>query len=182
MSLKTVVIGALGLGIIITALAVALSFFVGNQADVPTLLLNTIDLKQKLDDPVVRAKAVTNIDDAVRSLRNDAISESWQTVLSCLQQGCVPDDYFNFIAVVIQEKKEEAVNSDLIFNILIVQRYWGGENIVEFSKALAAANDEVEQLRSKAASDKWSDIVECNGACPEKDDLFFEMIKIVLQS
>jgi len=182
MSIKTVVIGVLGLGIIITALAVALSFLMANQADVPTVILNAIDMKQKLDDPVVRAKAVTNIDEAVKTLRNDAISESWQTVLSCLQQGCVPDDYFNFIAVVVQEKKEEVLSSDLIFNMLVVQRYWGGENIVEFSKALAASNDAIEQLGSKTASDKWAEIIACNGACPEKDNLFFDMIKIVLQT
>ncbi|MEM4263472.1 MAG: hypothetical protein QW666_01070 [Candidatus Woesearchaeota archaeon] len=180
MSVKTVVIGVLGLGIIITALAVALSFLMENQADASTLVLNVIDLKQKADDSVARAKAVTSIDKAVKSLHNEAISESWQTLLECLQKGCVPDDYFNLIAVIVQERKEEIANSDLIFNILVVQRFWGGENIVEFSKALAAANDAIEQLGSKTASNKWSEIIACNGTCKERDDLFFDMIKLII--
>lgn len=181
MSVKTVVIGVLGLGIILAALAVALSFFIGNQADASTLVLNVIDLKQKTEDPVARAKAVTSIDRSVKSLRNEAILESWQTLLGCLQQGCVPDDYFNLIAVIIQERKEEITNSDLIFNILVVQRFWGGENIVEFSKALASANDAIEQMQSRTASQKWDELVACNGVCEGRDSLFFEMIKIVLQ-
>jgi hypothetical protein len=178
MSLKTVVIGTLGLGILVTAIAILLSFTTG-ESQVPELIPTIVKLHQDRENPVEKAKDITRIDEIVVDIDNTAITDSWHSMLTCLKENCVPDDYFNFIMIIINEKSHELKYSNLVTNILITQRYWGTENIVEFSKALTAANTDVESLHDTAISGKWQQIVECNGECPEKDDLFFEMIGLL---
>ena len=178
MSLKTVVIGTLGLGILVTALAILLSFTSGTD-QTPELIPTIASLYQHKADSVTRAKDITKIDEIVTDLDNPEITDAWMSLLDCLKENCLADDYFNFIMIIINEKSSDIKYSNLLTNILITERYWGTENIVEFSRALTAANTDIDALHNKEASDKWQDIVECNGACPEKNDLFFDMIQIL---
>ncbi|MBD3303869.1 hypothetical protein GF343_01890 [Candidatus Woesearchaeota archaeon] len=178
MSLKTVVIGTLGLGILVTALAILLSFTTG-ESQTPELIPTIVKLYQNRDNSVEKAKDITKIDEIVTDIDNPEITEAWLSMLDCLKETCVPDDYFNFIMIVINEKGHEIKYSNLLTNILITQRYWGTENIVEFSKALTAANQDIDALHNKAASSKWNEVVECNGVCPEKNDLFFQTIGLL---
>lgn len=178
MSLKTVVIGTLGLGILVTALAILLSFTTG-ESQTPELIPTIVKLYQDRDNSVEKAKDITKIDEIVTDIDNTEVTDAWLSMLDCLKETCVPDDYFNFIMIVINEKGHEIKYSNLLTNILITQRYWGTENIVEFSKALTAANTDIEALHNKAISSKWKEVVECNGVCPEKNDLFFQTIGLL---
>lgn len=178
MSLKTVVIGTLGLGILVTALAVLLSFTAG-ESTTPELIPTIVKLYQDKDNSVEKAKDITKIDEVVTDIDDTSVSEAWYSMLDCLKGTCVPDDYFNFIMIVINEKSHEIKYSNLLTNILITQRYWGTENIVEFSKALTAANTDIEALHDKTISAAWQDVVDCNGVCPEKNDLFFQMMGLL---
>jgi hypothetical protein len=182
MSLKTIIIGALGAGIIITALAVLLGLMTGG-ASASDLILKTVNLRENIDDSVARAKDISMIDDMVNSIGNEAIAEGWQSMLGCLQTRCVADDYFNFILLVIQEEGDEACHSDLLTNVIVTHRYWGtNESIVEFSKALTFTNDAVESLGVRDVSKQWEEIVKCNGVCAQKDALFFNIVTLILQS
>lgn len=176
MSLKTVVIGTLGLGVLITAVAILLSF-TGGPDQTPELIPTIVQLYQHKDNSVEKAKDITKIDEIVTELDNTQITDAWLSMLDCLKEQCVPDDYFNFIMIVINEKSHAVQYSNLLTNILITQRYWRTENIVDFSKALTAANTDIDALHNKAVSDKWDDIVACNGVCAEKNDLFFQLIQ-----
>ena len=178
MSLKTVVIGTLGLGILVTAIAILLSFTSG-ESPTPELIPTIADLHQHRINSVEKAKDIAKIDEIVTDIDNTAITDAWLSMLDCLKEKCVPDDYFNFIMVVINEKSHDIKYSNLLTNMLVTQRYWGTENIVDFSKALTAANTDIEALHNKAVSDKWQEIVDCNGVCAEKDSLFFEIISIL---
>ena len=178
MSLKTVVIGTLGLGILVTAVAILLSLTSGTD-QTPELIPAIASLYQHKDDSVAKAKDITKIDEIVTDLDNPEITDAWLFLLDCLKENCLADDYFNFIMIIINEKSSDIKYSNLLTNILITERYWGTENIVEFSRALTAANTDIDALHNKEASDKWQDIVECNGACPEKNDLFFDIIRIL---
>jgi len=178
MSLKTVVIGTLGLGILVTAIAVLLSFTTG-ESQTPELIPTIVKLYQDRDNSVEKAKDITKIDEIVTDTDNTEITDAWLSMLDCLKEKCVPDDYFNFIMIVINEKGHEIKYSNLLTNILITQRYWGTENIVEFSKALTAATKDIEALHNKEVSAKWQEIIECNGECPEKNDLFFQTIGLL---
>jgi hypothetical protein len=178
MSLKTVVIGTLGLGILVTALAILLSFTTG-ESQTPELIPTIVKLYQDRDNSVEKAKDITKIDEIVTDIDNTEITDAWLSILDCLKESCVPDDYFNFIMIVINEKGHEIKYSNLLTNILITQRYWGTENIVEFSRALTAANTDIEALHNKAISSKWQEVIECNGVCPEKNDLFFQTIGLL---
>ena len=169
------VIGTLGLGVLITAVAILLSF-TGGQNQTPDLIPTIVKLYQHTDNSVEKAKDITKIDEIVTDIDNTAVTDAWLSMLDCLKEKCVPDDYFNFIMIVINEKSHDIKYSNLLTNILITQRYWGSENIVEFSKALTAANTDIDALHNKAASDKWDEIVACNGVCPEKNALFFELL------
>jgi len=180
MSLKTVVIGTLGLGVLITAVAILLSF-TGGTDQTPELIPTIVQLYQHKDNSVEKAKDITKIDEIVTDLDNTQITDAWLSMLDCLKEQCVPDDYFNFIMIVINEKSNDLTYSNLLTNILITQRYWGTENIVDFSKALTAANTDIDTLHNKAVSDKWDDIVACNGVCAEKNDLFFQLIQTLYQ-
>jgi len=175
MSLKTVVIGTLGLGVLITAVAILLSF-TGGPDQTPDLIPTIVKLYQHKDNSVEKAKDITKIDEIVTDMDNTAVTDAWLSMLDCLKEQCVPDDYFNFIMIVINEKSHDIKYSNLLTNILITQRYWGSENIVEFSKALTAANADIDVLHNKAISNKWDEIVACNGVCPEKNDLFFGLL------
>lgn len=180
MSLKTVVIGTLGIGILVTALAVLLSFTAG-ESQTPELIPTIVKLYQHRDNSVEKAKDITRIDEIVTDIDNPEITDAWLSLLECLKSNCVADDYFNFIMIIINEKGHEIQYSNLLTNVLITQRYWGTENIVEFSKALTAANEDIDILNNKAVSNKWDEIVNCNGVCPEKNDLYFDLIGLLYQ-
>jgi len=53
--------------------------------------------------------------------------------------------------------------------------------LLEFSRALSMANEDIEELASKKTRNAWQDVVECNNTCPEKDDLLFDLIETLVQ-
>jgi len=106
MSLKTVVIGTLGLGILVTAVAILLSFTSGTD-QTPEMIPTIASLYQHKDDSVARAKDITKIDEIVTDLDNPEITDAWMSLLDCLKENCLADDYFNFIMIIINEKGEQ---------------------------------------------------------------------------
>ena len=121
MSLKTVVIGTLGLGILVTAVAILLSFTSGTD-DTQELIPTIAALYQHKDDSVAKAKDITKIDEIITDMDQPEITDAWLSLLDCLKDKCIADDYFNLIMIIINEKSHRIQNSNMLTNILITQR------------------------------------------------------------
>lgn len=164
---------------------VALVFFVKqvffSSPSATELMLNTIALRST-NDTVQRANLISDMDDMVRGLENDGITAQWGTLSNCIAtNGCTQDDYFDFLMIVAIERQDDVPNAALIANVIMMNRYWGNaEKIIEFSKALSEANDQVEALQLKSVKNKWQEAVYCDGKCPTYHALFFDFIKLLL--
>ncbi len=145
------------------------------------LILNTIALRNT-NDTVQRAGLIADMDGMVQALENDGIAAQWGTLSNCVAtDACTQDDYFDFIMMVAVEQKDDVPNAGLIANVITVNRYWGNaERIIEFSKALSQANDQVEELQLKTVRNKWQEAVYCDGKCPGYHAIFFDFIKLLL--
>jgi len=178
MSIKTVVITSLSIGILLTVFVLAYNFFTPVDVAQP-LVLSMVELRNSAGDPVRKAKLVAGIDGLIAD-SSETIQDQWGYMVECLPTGCVDDEYFNMILVVVQEEQEKLPQANTITNIIIAHRLWGGESVVEFSKALSEASDAVDLAKSKQVRNKWNEIVECNGECAQMNDLFFEIISLLL--
>ncbi len=153
----------------------------GSEPSVTELMMNTITLRST-NDTVQRAELVTDMDEMVKRLKNDAIRAQWLTLTSCIAgNACTQDDYFDFLLMIAIERKKEVPHADLIVNVITANRYWGNtEKLLEFSKALSVANDQIESLQIKPIANKWQEVVYCDGKCLNYHDLFFEFIRLLL--
>ena len=59
-------------------------------------------------------------------------------------------------------------------------KYWGGEDVVKFSKALTTVDKTVDELGARTITDAWKKIVECDGKCPSKAQLYFDLIEEIV--
>jgi hypothetical protein len=145
------------------------------------LIEGTIKLRG-MTEAVPRAALITQMDDNVRAIDNPAITAQWTVLSGCVAgSACTQDDYFDFLLMIAMEEPDEVPNSELIVNLLTVNRYWGQpERIIEFSKALTVANDQVRALQMQAIEGKWQEVVRCDGKCPEYHDLFFELVRLLI--
>lgn len=166
----------------IVFLTVLIAFLFSGGGPAPgDILLSTIIL-HSTNESVARAELITAIDTAVKGTSNDAISAQWNTLTQCIaDNSCTQDDYFDLVLIIAIEKKDDVPHAGLISNAITVNRYWGNqERILEFSKALSDANAQVDLLASKPVTNKWREIVACDGKCPEFHNLFFEFLRLVL--
>ena len=173
------VIGALGLGILLIAIILAYTIFSATEVAQP-LIVNVAELRNSAGDPVKNAKLVAHIGDLAAD-STELVQDQWSYMTECLPTGCVDDEYFNMILIISQEYKDELQYADLISNSIIAHRFWGSEDVVEFSRALSEANDGYSLIKSKQVRNKWNEIVECKGECAHMNDLFFEIILLLLE-
>jgi len=179
MNTKTVVMTALSIGILIAAIALAYNIFSSKDVAQP-LTTNVVELRNSVGDPVRKAKLVSNIDD-LASYSTEAVQDHWAYMTECLPAGCADDEYLNMVLIISQEQEEEMPQAEVITNVVVAHRFWGGEDVVEFSRALSKASDSIDLIKSKQVRSKWNEIVECNGECSGMNDLFFEMILLLLK-
>ena len=149
-----------------------------NSDDTQDVVLNIVSLRKGPPEIVKRAALITQTNLMVRKMGSRRIQNDWEGLSECMPKGCTDIDYYNFLVTVITQKKVK--HSDLIYNLILTNKYWGTNEIIDFSQALTKVNEEVEALGSREVSKNWSEIIQCDGKCPEKDDLFFQMIKLTV--
>lgn len=146
--------------------------------DTQELILNVVSLRKGPAEVVKKSALITKTNAIVRQIGNKRIQNDWDGLTECMPKGCTDVDYYNFIVTVITQKKVK--HTDLIYNLILTNKYWGTNEIVDFSQSLTKVNEDVERLGSREVSKKWNEIIECDGKCQDKDDLFFLMIKTVV--
>lgn len=171
----------IGVGVAVVAVvALGLYWYWGSASDAQQLILNTVALRKGPPEVVKRSALIAQTNTLVEGMGNKRIQGEWDGLAQCMAKGCIDPDYYNFIITVTTQKR--VANRDLLYNLILANKYWGTNEIIDFSQALTKADTAVEQLGSREASKKWNEIVECDGKCPEKNDLFFEMIKLVVMA
>lgn len=180
MNVKRAAIWLIGI-LVIIALVVGAVQIIRGPPPAKDLILNTIAL-QSAADQVAQAKLITDMDKMAKRLDNPAITTQWVSLTACAaQKACTDDDYFNLVYAAAAELPEHVPNAQLVLDLVAANRYWGSERIVEFSKALASANDQVAALQVSAVSTQWDNVVACAGTCPEYHQNFYELIRLIVQ-
>lgn len=174
------VLGILGILLIIIAVIISLSVFV-KEPSVKPILAKSIELRNATD-PVRKAKLITDLDSVISESKNENLVSQWGRMTECLSTRCPDEAYFDLTLITLAQYPEDFPESELLVNVIAVNKYWGdNEHLLEFSKSLSAATDKVSELKSKNAKKIWDQIVACNGVCAQKNDLFFDFIKVVSQ-
>ncbi len=170
------------LGIIVFLSAVVLGFkILGSNAPINPIISDTIDLRNA-EDPVRKAQLITELDDLVQQAENEDVSEQWSRMTSCLATSCPDEAYFDMILVTVAVYENKIPQSALLINLIATNKYWGDpEQVIEFSKAMSTADEQVNELDSRNAAKIWSEIVACNAVCPERNDLFFDLINVIVR-
>lgn len=177
------VIAVIGVMILFAAIFALVSVLSSNVTIQP-LIQSTIKLRSNVADPVLRAKAITELNDIVQELDSPGINDGWTVMASCVPsaEGCSDDDFMNFIISAVNDREKDLTYGAVLKDIIITHRYWGDtENVIEFSQALTNVNTAINGMHASSALNAWNKIVECNGVCPEYDNLFFELVEVVSQ-
>lgn len=175
-----IVLAVIGIVIVAVAAVLVVSVFAGDPP-AKELILKDIELRNS-KDALDRASLVTNLDNLVLDADNDAVTEQWQRMLECLSSACPDEAFLDMALVVTSEFESEFDESALLINVIATAKYWGKpENMLDFSKALSIANDQIEELGLRNAEKTWQDIVECNNECPERNDLYFDLIGSIVK-
>jgi hypothetical protein len=86
------------------------------------------------------------------------------------------------VLVTVAQFEDQIPESAVLINIIATAKYWGNpEHLLDFSKAMSMANEQIELLDNRKVEKLWQLVVECNNACPEKNDLYFELIGTIVQ-
>jgi len=167
--------------IVLAALGIGVKQMFFGSPSVSLLMLDSITL-YGTNDTVKMAELITDMDESVAQLKNDGISAQWSTLTDCIAGGvCTQDDYFDFLLIIAIEKPGEVPHAPLVMDVITTNRYWGNkEKIIEFSKSLSSANEEIELLGLKTVRNKWQEIIYCDGKCREFHPLFFEFVRLLL--
>ncbi len=145
------------------------------------LMIDAMTLRTT-NDTVGRAEIITEMDRQVGMIQSQGISAQWASLNSCLAaNSCNQDDYFDFLLMVSVERAKEVPHSAVIVNAITANRYWGNsEKILDFSKALADANQQVDDLDLRTIKNKWQEIIQCDGKCANFHNNFFDFIRLLL--
>ena len=171
------VIRSLGLLLVVGAVIAGFYFFKVNTAQI---VVNVVNLRSPMLGTVERSNLVSLTDDLISSVNNPKVSESWNRLIGCFDKGCEDKEYFAFLYTLVTE--EEVPHRVLLSNIIVIQRYWGtDENILTFSRALTDVHKGVSGLGSSKVNEIWDKVVDCDGKCVERNDLFFSLVKEVVK-
>jgi hypothetical protein len=147
------------------------------------LLLEILDLRESYidSDTIKTAELVTKIDKDIASLDNNPIIDNWETMtLSLARKTCDNDNFLDFIlTIALEGNKIGLVNGELIVDILTASKYWNTDHTVKFSQSLTSANKAIADINNETISSKWDEIVACDGICPDKDNLMFDIIGLI---
>lgn len=149
--------------------------------DPSNLVVKAIELRNAKTD-IERANLITDIDDEVAILGNVKIKDQWDRMLSCLSEICPDDAFFDLVLVATVSYETSVPNSATIINAIATIKYWGiSEQMLDFSRAMSSANDQIEESDNRAAKKLWDQILACENTCAEKNDLYFSLIKVLVQ-
>lgn len=166
---------------VVVVVAIVIANVLSSNAPVQPLIYKSIALRGAVD-PVDRANLISDIDDLVVQADSEDVSEQWDRMMQCLSSACPDEAYLDIVLVVVASFESDIPQSALLVNVIATAKYWGdGEHLLDFSKALSIANQQVDELDDKKISKSWESIVECNNVCAEKNDLYFEFIELVVQ-
>lgn len=167
--------------LVLLGVILLIASLLGSNAPVKPVLIQGIELRSA-QDPVVKAQLISDLDDLIAQSENEALSDQWDRMLECLGTKCPDRAYLDFVLVIAAAFEDELPQSALMINIIASAKYWDDpEHLLEFSRAVSLTNDQIDALENKKASRQWQDVVECNGTCEQKYDLYFDLIKTVAQ-
>jgi hypothetical protein len=164
---------------IILLVGILLYKIVSSEPAIKPLANNIISLKFT-ENPLEKAKIVSSTDNLIKRIENKEISKQWEGITKCITESCPDKRYFDFLIVLFTQYKKEIPRSDLILNILAIERYWGTEEVITFSKAMTYTDEEIEKLQSRTIKKKWEEVLLCNNICQNKSDLFLDLIKNII--
>ncbi len=170
----------LGILVVIGAI-ILIASLMGSNAPIKPLIAQGIDLRNA-KDPVQKAQLITDIDDLIAQTESEELKDQWERMMECLGTKCPDQAYLDLILVTTVNFENDLPESSLLINIIATAKYWNDpDHLLDFSKALSLANEQIDALEDKRARKQWQSVVECDGKCSEKYDLFFELIRTVLQ-
>ncbi|MBI4146428.1 hypothetical protein HY489_03765 [Candidatus Woesearchaeota archaeon] len=175
----SVLLSALGIFIVVLTVVVVAGVL-GSDAPVKPIILKSIELRSA-DDSLTKANLISDLDDMVAQADNQDIKDQWDRMMGCLATNCPDEAYLDMVLVTVAAYENELPESALLINIIAAGKYWNDpEHLLDFSRALSIANDQVDELESKQARKQWQAIIDCNGTCQEKNTLFFELIQTII--
>ncbi len=176
----SIIASIIGIVVIVIAVIIIVKVISG-EPPVKPLIYKSIELRNATD-PVSRATLISSIDELVTQTKNKDVKDQWDRMMVCLAKACPDEAYLDMVLVTVAAFENKLPESGLMINVIATSKYWGNaDHLLEFSKALSIANEQLQQLGNRKAEKIWQQIVDCNGTCPEKNDLYFELIKTMVQ-
>jgi len=176
----SVVASIVGIVIIVLAVVAVVNIMSGSPP-ARDLIYKSIDLRSA-SDPVDKADLISTIDDLVAQADSGEIKDQWDRMMKCLSSSCPDEAYLDMVLVTVAAFEDDIPESALLINIIATSKYWGdAERLLDFSKAMSMADEQIQLIENRKAEKLWEDIVECNNACPEKNGLYFELVKAIVQ-
>ena len=179
MKLKSVVVSAVAVGFFL-ALVILVYSLVSEDPPYTAIIVKAIELRNVKNDSVARARMVSSLDNLVATTKGDEAKVQWSKIIDCLSSQCADDQYFDLIVASALEGQKSVHRARLIVDLIATARFWGTQEVIEFSKALASSDEQVAAMRSKLLGRQWDVIVACDGKCAEKNDLFFDLVRVVV--
>ncbi len=178
--ISTVLFSILGIIIIVAAVIIIVKVM-SSEPPVKDIILKSIELK-KATDAIDRANLISALDDLVAASKSSEVKDQWDRMTKCLGTACPDEAYIDMVLVTTAAFEKDLPESALLINIIATEKYWGNpENLLDFSRALSIANEQVQASENRKVEKAWEEIVKCNNACPEKNDLYFDVIAAVVQ-
>ena len=170
------------IGIVIVVLAVIIILkVVRPEPPIKYIIFKSIELRNATN-PVEKANLISSLDDLVASSKSQEVKDQWDRMMQCLPTTCPDEAYLDMVLVTVAAFEKGIPDSALLINIIATSKYWGNaDHLLEFSKALSIANDQIDKLNNRKAEKAWQQIVECNGTCSDKNSLYFDVIKAIVQ-
>jgi len=175
------IVAIVGIILIVIIGIIIVSQIAGSDTPVKSIILKTIDLRGASEDSVKRAQMISSLDTVVSKVDDPNVEEQWGKMTECLATACPDDAYFDMIFVATNDHQTDIKNADLLLNLLVVNRYWDSEDVVEFSKSLSEVDTQIQNLQNRKAKGAWDDIVECNNECDERNNYYFELIRTITE-
>src|SRR5574341_77447 len=177
---STIIFSIIGIIIVVAAVIVIVNVMSG-EPPVKQIIVKSIELR-KASDPVDRANLISNLDDLVTDADSPEIKDQWDRMTKCLSTSCPDEAYLDIVLVTVAAFESDIKESALLINVIAAAKYWNDpEHLLEFSKALSIANEQVKATEDRRIEKAWEMIVKCNNACPEKNDLYFDLIQSIVQ-
>jgi len=177
---RPIIISIVGI-IIIAIAAVVIVNLVNGESPVQNLIYKSLELRDA-KNAVDRADLITGLDELVAESNNPRVLDQWNKMLECLSSACPDEAFLDMVLVSVAEYETDVDHSALLINVIATAKYWDNpDHMLDFSKALSTADNQIQELKIRGIEKKWSQIVDCNGQCPEMYDQYFDLIKAIVR-